>query len=119
RQLAAAPLLGRPAPYPVKGQIPGDLGEEHSQDAGPLGRHGVPGPQPGVVDAFLGVLVVFENAACDGVTVRPVLGVGLDNGLVGPLPVERYNLLVVHVDPPLSPLPPALAAGAPTDPLAA
>ena len=44
---------------PVQGQVPGNAAQEGGQPPGSLGWDGVPGPEPGVVDAFLRVLVVL------------------------------------------------------------
>ena len=44
----------------VDGQIAGDLCQEHPKHVGLLGRHRVPGVEPGVVDALLGVLRVVH-----------------------------------------------------------
>lgn len=55
RGLAPAALAGVFGPPPVDGQVPGQPGQKKAQPPGALGRDAVPGSQPGVADALLGV----------------------------------------------------------------
>ena len=58
-RLPAAALLRAGCLPARKGQIARDAPDKCAQTAGPRGRDGVPGVQPGVVDALLTVLVVM------------------------------------------------------------
>ena len=55
-------LLGVLTAVAGDGQVADDVGEVGAQDGGALGRDGVPGAEPGIVDALLGVHVALEDA---------------------------------------------------------
>ena len=56
RHSVAALLLGEIVLQAVNGNPPQKLRQEHTQNLGPVGRHGVPGGKISVVDALLGIL---------------------------------------------------------------
>lgn len=95
-ELSAAPLLRLPGPAGVAGQISGDGPQKGSQLLGPLGRHGVPGPQPGVVDALLRVPPVPQQVHGDGPAQRAVLPAAGLNGQMAAGPVQVHDLMIVH-----------------------
>ena len=95
-----SPPLGRPGPTPpVQGEVAGKLSKKGGQNVGPLGRHGVPGVEPGVVDALLRVLLLLQNPPGYGVTVGPILLLAGRNGLLRPGPIEVDDLAVLHRKP--------------------
>ena len=95
-QLAAAPLFRLPGLIAVEGQTPGDLPQTGRQPFRPVDGHGVPGPQPGVIDALLGVQPVGEQAEGDGVAVVPVFLPGLGDGVAAALPEQVHDAVVLH-----------------------
>ena len=66
---------------------------------GPLRRDGVPGPEIGVVDAFLRVVVAAEDVPGQGVEKTAVFSGGGRDGPLVPVPV-KVNDLRVFQDPP-------------------
>ena len=67
----------------------------------PLGRDGVPQAQPGVVDALLAVLRAGQDVLGNVLAQPAIFYGGLPDGLLGPFPVELYDLSVLHNRPPL------------------
>ena len=75
--LLSASFLGVVEPVLVQGQVPGDFSQKGFQQTGFLRGHGVPGLEPGVVDALLAVLPVLEDVPGDGAAVGTIFQVGL------------------------------------------
>ncbi len=100
----AAALAGGVLPAAVEGQVPRELSQEGGQKLRPVGRHGPPGLQIGVVDALLGVLRAAQDVPGDGDAVGAVLlGCGGDGPLV-PVPVQPDDFRVLHPRSPPFPL---------------
>ena len=68
--------------------------------AGDLGRNGVPGLQVGVVDTFLGILIVFQNPVCQHVKFPAIALVRGGNGSFVPGHKQCHDLLVTHLSIP-------------------
>ena len=85
--LAPQPLLSMPLAEDVNGAPPGEFGQIGGEHAGPMGWDRVPGPQIGVADAFLTVLVVSKNTIGDFSKILPVFSLCLPDGDLISLPV--------------------------------
>ena len=96
RGLAPAALAGVFGPPPVDGQVPGQPGQEKAQPPGALGRDAVPGSQPGVADALLGVPGVPQDVVGHREAVAAVGCRRLPDGGLVPVPVGFNDLLVSH-----------------------
>src|SRR5699024_1467312 len=72
------------------------LGQESPQAPGPLGRNGVPGPEPGVRQALLLVPGVVEKTAGHGGAVGFIPRTGGGQPLLVPGKETGDDLLVVH-----------------------
>jgi hypothetical protein len=96
RLKAAVPALGGVVVPAVQSRVPGDAAQEGRQAAGSLGRHGVPGPQPGVAEAFFRIPAVPQYPADDLPTVGAVFLRRPLDGLLGPFPVQGNDALILH-----------------------
>ena len=72
-----------------------------------MGRHGVPRPEPGVVDALLRVLPALQELPGHAQAVIPILLRRLRDGPLIPRPVQRHDLRILHPLSLLSIAPPA------------
>lgn len=93
---AAAPLFGGHGVPTIQGKIPRDPGQKVFQPHWPLGRDGVPGVEPGVIDAFLRIFAVMQNVFGNRETVSAILLFGLSNGFSILFPVQLDDLAVFH-----------------------
>ena len=96
REATAAALFsvcGLPA---VKGEVSRDLSEKSGKHGGALGRHGVPCIEPCVADAFLGVLVYFQDVSRNGAAVAAVFPFRLRERLLFAGPVEIDDPIVLQ-----------------------
>ena len=89
-------FLGGMEAAAVKGEIAGNPPQKGGEDIGPLGRHNIPGPKPGIADAFLGVLPACKDIAGNGGTVGAVLFVRCTDGRLVPVPVQSDDLVIFH-----------------------
>ena len=66
-----------------------------------FGRDRMPGPQVGIIDTFLGVLLIAQNLVRNIVTVPSVFLTGFRDGLFRPFHKKRYDFLIIHALTPL------------------
>lgn len=93
---AAAPLSPVLRPPAVDGLAPGQLSQISPQMLRAPGRNAVPGAEPGVVDAFLGVLLVVQNVSGDVAAVSAVFLCAPVYGVRIPPEIQLDDLSVVH-----------------------
>lgn len=92
RRLAIDPAPG------LSNLLPGDMAQIGGQHPGPVGRHGAPCPQIGVVDGLPAVFPVRQDVEGDGRQIPAILPVRLADGLLIPLPVQGHDVAVLHGD---------------------
>ena len=94
--LASAALLPVLFPPASDGRVSGQASEKSRQDSRPLIRHGIPGCEPGVVDAFLRVLIALADVIGNSMAVSSVFLLRFGYGPVGALPIQIHNGTVFH-----------------------
>ena len=94
--LSAAALLRRRPVKAVQREIPRDAPQIRRQPCGAVGGHAVPGSQPGVVLAFLGVVGAMQNVVGDLAAVRAEFRRRLGQRLLVPRPVQGHDQSVLH-----------------------
>jgi hypothetical protein len=78
--------------------VPDDLGEERKKMNRPCWGNGLPGFQIGVVDTFLGVLVIFGNGMGNDRKAGTVFACGFPYGFFISLKEEIKDVCVFHGD---------------------
>ena len=92
-----AAFFGAHGLHPVQGLGPDDLCQKGEEIVpGLVGRDAVPGLQPGVVDAFLGVGVAAQKIPGKGVEPGPVSFRGGGDGRLVPAEKKLHDPGVVH-----------------------
>ena len=102
RQRSAAALFRILPAAAVKRQIARDPAEKRRQDRRPLRRHGVPRVQPGIADAFLAVLAVFQNIMGNGAAIAAVFRIRLAERTLFARPIQIDNCGILHLCAPFS-----------------
>ena len=83
---------------PVKGQIPGDPGQEMLQHSGNFRRDGIPGGQIRIRRDFLRILPAAQDVVGDLIDVSAVFLRRLADGRFLPGQVKRDDLGIFHQD---------------------
>ena len=102
RDLAAAPLFCVSRTETVKGKIAGDLRQEYPKHVRLLRWYRIPGMEPCIVNAFLRILRVVQNAFGYCETVSAVFLCCFRDGVCVLLPIKFYNLTVLQCSAPPS-----------------
>ena len=100
QQLHAVVALFRVVPaVAVDGQIPHHPPQPGPQKRRPLGGHGIPGLEIGIIDALLRILGKAQQIPGDGQTERAILGLGLAHRVLAARPVQSHDVPILHAAP--------------------
>jgi hypothetical protein len=84
----------------VESGVARDFAQKRLEPCRSGGWNGVPGFEPGFVDALLGVAVVAQDVVGDPAAVRAKLAAARGQSVLRPLPKQLDDSLVVHNQPP-------------------
>ena len=95
-QTVRGPLERVPGPIAGDREVARDLSQKGAQAGGAGRRNTVPGPQPGIIQTFLHILLDTEDIVGDLPAVPAILIYSLfDRGFI-PLPEQINDLFIIH-----------------------